>query len=194
MTANSRPARPSANPPPSITYQVRIRKYDVTEIPQTTIAIHLLLTNHPNKMFCQSCRAMLRTQRLSALRAPPRQTALRAHRLPPSQALCQRPFSSSSSRPNSATAIPSSPAEELPSMNPAESAIAELLAAKLEPTQLLVQDVSGGCGSMYAIDITAAAFRGQSILKQQRMVNSALGDAMKAWHGVQIRTSVPEDS
>ncbi|KAF7544683.1 hypothetical protein G7046_g9735 [Stylonectria norvegica] len=46
---------------------------------------------------------------------------------------------------------------------------------------------------MYAIDITAAAFRGQSILKQQRMVNAALGDLVKTWHGVQIRTKVPPE-
>jgi stress-induced morphogen len=76
-------------------------------------------------------------------------------------------------------------------MTPAESAIAAILSEKLSPTQLLVQDVSGGCGSMYAIDITSAAFQGQTILKQQRMVNAALGDLVKAWHGVQIRTKVP---
>ncbi|KAH6898217.1 bola protein [Thelonectria olida] len=82
-------------------------------------------------------------------------------------------------------------AAELPSMTPAESAIAAILSEKLSPTQLLVQDVSGGCGSMYAIDITSAAFQGQTILKQQRMVNAALGDLVKSWHGVQIRTKVP---
>lgn len=80
---------------------------------------------------------------------------------------------------------------DLPSMTPAESAIADILSEKLSPTELLVQDVSGGCGSMYAIDITSAAFKGQTILKQQRMVNAALGDLVKAWHGVQIRTKVP---
>ncbi|KAJ3469459.1 hypothetical protein FSOLCH5_003286 [Fusarium solani] len=98
------------------------------------------------------------------------------------------------------TSLPrrSSPALEeepdLPSMTPAESAIAEILAEKLSPSELLVQDVSGGCGSMYAIDITSAAFKGQTILKQQRMVNAALGDLVKGWHGVQIRTKVPQDA
>lgn len=79
-------------------------------------------------------------------------------------------------------------------MSPAESAIADLLSAKLAPSELLVQDISGGCGSMYAIDITSAAFRGHNMLKQQRMVNAALGDVMKSWHGVQIRTRVPQDA
>lgn len=75
-------------------------------------------------------------------------------------------------------------------MSDAESAIAALLAEKLHPSELLVQDVSGGCGSMYAIDITSPEFRGLSVLKQQRLVNQALGDVLKTWHGVQIRTKV----
>ena len=79
-------------------------------------------------------------------------------------------------------------------MSEAESAIASLLQTALEPTELLVQDISGGCGSMYSIDITSAAFKGQNILKQQRMVNAALGDVIKSWHGVQIRTKVPADA
>jgi stress-induced morphogen len=78
-------------------------------------------------------------------------------------------------------------------MTAAESAIADVLAEKLSPTELLVQDVSGGCGSMYAIEIASPAFRGQSILKQQRLVNAALGDMVKSWHGVQIRTKVPPE-
>lgn len=78
-----------------------------------------------------------------------------------------------------------------PSMNEAESAIAKLLTEKLEPTELLVQDISGGCGSMYAIEIASHAFKGANMLKQQRMVNAALGDMVKEWHGVQLRTKVP---
>ena len=33
----------------------------------------------------------------------------------------------------------------------------------------------------------------QTMMKQQRMVNAALGDRVKEWHGVQIRTVVPEE-
>lgn len=77
-------------------------------------------------------------------------------------------------------------------MTEAEAAIAKLLVDKLHPTEILVQDVSGGCGSMYAIEIASDAFKGQTILKQQRMVNAALGDVVKTWHGVQIRTKVPD--
>lgn len=44
---------------------------------------------------------------------------------------------------------------------------------------------------MYGIEITSEKFRGVNMLKQQRMVNAALGDQMKDWHGVQLRTKVP---
>lgn len=86
-----------------------------------------------------------------------------------------------------------SDAPDAPQGTEAEQAIAALLTDKLSPSSLLVQDISGGCGSMYAIDISSAAFKGLSILKQQRMVNAALGDVMKTWHGVQLRTSIPEE-
>ncbi|KAM5351124.1 hypothetical protein ACJ41O_003847 [Fusarium nematophilum] len=136
-------------------------------------------------MICTACRrAVMRTRTLLPLRtAIPRAAAspIFIRQTPPS---LPRFYSSP------AAADEEEP--DLPSMTPAESAIADILSAKLSPSQLLVQDVSGGCGSMYAIDITSAAFKGQTILKQQRMVNAALGDLVKGWHGVQIRTKVPD--
>ncbi|RDA85552.1 hypothetical protein CP532_3315 [Ophiocordyceps camponoti-leonardi (nom. inval.)] len=86
-----------------------------------------------------------------------------------------------------------SPQQDAPSMTPAERSVASLLTSKLSPTKLLVQDISGGCGTMYAIHVTSPIFRGHPLLKQQRMVNLALGDLVKSWHGLQLRTSVPED-
>jgi stress-induced morphogen len=44
---------------------------------------------------------------------------------------------------------------------------------------------------MYGIDISSEKFRGLSMLKQQRLVNAALGDLMKGWHGVQLKTRAP---
>jgi BolA-like protein 3 len=82
-------------------------------------------------------------------------------------------------------------------MTPAELQIASLLSSPDSPvsptTSLLVRDVSGGCGSMYAIDIASTKFRGLSLLQQQRLVTRTLGDKVKEWHGVQIRTSVPAE-
>ena len=66
------------------------------------------------------------------------------------------------------------------------------LAEELEPSELEVQDISGGCGSMYGIEVVSEKFRGLNMLKQQRMVNAALKELMdrEGWHGVQIRTRV----
>lgn len=83
------------------------------------------------------------------------------------------------------------------SMTPAELSIASLLSSSTSPlsptTSLLVRDVSGGCGSMYAIDVSTPKFRGLSLLQQQRLVTKTLGEKVKEWHGVQIRTSVPAE-
>ena len=76
-------------------------------------------------------------------------------------------------------------------MDDAESDIWELLHKELEPTRLEVKDVSGGCGSMYAIEIQSERFRGLRMLGQQKLVNKVLGERVKQWHGVQMRTSIP---
>lgn len=44
---------------------------------------------------------------------------------------------------------------------------------------------------MYAIDIQSEAFRGLNMLKQQRLVNQTIGEEIKGWHGVQLRTKAP---
>ncbi|KAF4119398.1 BolA-like protein 3 [Geosmithia morbida] len=82
------------------------------------------------------------------------------------------------------------------SMTEAESAIASTITSfeALDPiSSILVRDVSGGCGSMYAIEVASRRFKGMNLLAQQRLVNKALGDQVKNWHGVQIRTRVPEE-
>lgn len=81
---------------------------------------------------------------------------------------------------------------EAPShLDEAEKKIWSLLYNEIAPTKLQVQDISGGCGSMYAIEVVSEKFRGLNMLKQQRLVNKILGDEIKGWHGVQLRTSVP---
>ena len=66
-----------------------------------------------------------------------------------------------------------------------------MLQKELKPVKLEVQDISGGCGSMYGIEVVSERFRGLSVLKQQRLVNQVLGEEIRGWHGVQLRTSVP---
>ncbi|KAI1275077.1 bola-like protein [Xylaria sp. FL0933] len=93
---------------------------------------------------------------------------------------------------NTGTNPPDAALPEKPDyLNNAESAIWDKLVAEFSPTELIFLDVSGGCGSMYAIQITSEKFRGINMLKQQRMVNAVLGEEMKNWHGVQLRTRTP---
>ncbi|XXG96780.1 hypothetical protein Hte_003071 [Hypoxylon texense] len=104
-----------------------------------------------------------------------------------------RPYSASATASDSTAASPAAPEppEKPDYLDDAESAIWDKLTAEFSPTELMVQDISGGCGSMYGIEIASEKFRGVNMLKQQRMVNAALGDQMKGWHGVQLRTKVP---
>lgn len=105
--------------------------------------------------------------------------------------------STATSSPPSPTSTPAagaaaSSAPEKPDyLNDAEGVIWDRLVAEFAPAELLVQDISGGCGSMYGIEISSEKFRGLGMLKQQRMVNHVLADLMKDWHGVQLRTRVP---
>jgi BolA-like protein 3 len=102
-----------------------------------------------------------------------------------------RYFSAVTEKPTSQSDVSPKSPDKPDFLDDAESAIWDRLIAEFEPTELLVRDVSGGCGSMYSIDITSAKFRGSNMLKQQRMVNSVLGDLMKDWHGLQLRTKAP---
>lgn len=51
-----------------------------------------------------------------------------------------------------------------------------------------VQDISGGCGSMYALDIESPKFKGLTVIKQHKLVNELLKEEIESWHGVQLRT------
>lgn len=44
---------------------------------------------------------------------------------------------------------------------------------------------------MYAVAITAEKFRGLPVIKQHRLVNEVLGEQIKSWHGIQLKTKVP---
>lgn len=52
----------------------------------------------------------------------------------------------------------------------------------LTPTKISVKDVSGGCGSAYAVEVSSEKFVGMSVIKQQRMVNKILAEEIKNMH------------
>ncbi|KAF8631220.1 hypothetical protein AX15_002551 [Amanita polypyramis BW_CC] len=72
-----------------------------------------------------------------------------------------------------------------------EQVIAEKLTKRFSPSQLKVQDVSGGCGSFYAIIIASGAFKGLSTVKQHKLVTETLKSEIEGIHGLQIKT-IPE--
>lgn len=74
------------------------------------------------------------------------------------------------------------------SLTPEEASVREKLVKALEPERVEVVDVSGGCGSMFAIDVTSAKFKGLSIVKQHKLVNQILKEDIQKWHGLQLRT------
>ncbi|THV92088.1 bola-like protein [Aureobasidium pullulans] len=105
--------------------------------------------------------------------------------------LYTRRFNSSEAA-TAAAAAPESAAVEAPDyLDEKELHIFQKLNTELEPTKLEVQDVSGGCGSMYALDIVSSKFKGLSVIKQHRLVNAVLKDEIKGWHGVQLKTKAP---
>ncbi|KAF8592478.1 bola-like protein, partial [Ramaria rubella] len=67
-----------------------------------------------------------------------------------------------------------------------EQKIYTKLQSKFTPSQLLVQDVSGGCGDFYAITIASDAFNGLSTLKQHRLVQDELKEEIESIHGLQV--------
>ncbi|PWY98413.1 hypothetical protein BCV70DRAFT_153075, partial [Testicularia cyperi] len=81
-----------------------------------------------------------------------------------------------------------SQAEDTAAKTEGEVKIAQILSKRFTPTILKVQDVSGGCGSFYAIQLSSKEFKGLSTVKAHRMVNQELKDVIKDIHGLQVRS------
>ncbi|CDK26545.1 unnamed protein product [Kuraishia capsulata CBS 1993] len=73
-------------------------------------------------------------------------------------------------------------------MDDYERKIYNILYEQFHPKVLQVKDVSGGCGSMFAIQVESEAFKGIPMIKQHRLVNQVLKDEIAQWHGLQLRT------
>ncbi|KAH9987918.1 bola protein [Russula compacta] len=67
-----------------------------------------------------------------------------------------------------------------------EQAIYDKLSGRFQTSDLLVQDISGGCGTFYAITIASAEFKGIPVVKQHRLVNEALKKEIEGIHGLQV--------
>ncbi|EGO27235.1 hypothetical protein SERLADRAFT_340847, partial [Serpula lacrymans var. lacrymans S7.9] len=67
-----------------------------------------------------------------------------------------------------------------------EQSIHDKLTDRFSPSELLVQDVSGGCGTFYAITIASKAFQGLPTVKQHRLVTQILKEEIEGIHGLQV--------
>ncbi|CAG9788022.1 unnamed protein product [Diatraea saccharalis] len=56
-------------------------------------------------------------------------------------------------------------------------------------TYISIEDISGGCGAMYEINIEAKEFRGLSTVKQHRLVTESLKSEIAEMHGIRIHTT-----
>ncbi|GAA5931889.1 hypothetical protein JCM3775_000070 [Rhodotorula graminis] len=72
-----------------------------------------------------------------------------------------------------------------------EKLLKDRLEQALDGAKVQVQDVSGGCGSFYAISVEHSSFKGLSMIKQHRVVNDLLKDEIKGMHGLQLKTKAP---
>lgn len=78
-------------------------------------------------------------------------------------------------------------------MTEGELHIFNLLNDKLDPGSLAVQDVSGGCGEFYHVQVSSKAFKGMPMIKQHRLVQQILKEEIKGFHGIQLQTSIESD-
>ncbi|PPR03868.1 hypothetical protein CVT26_000866 [Gymnopilus dilepis] len=74
------------------------------------------------------------------------------------------------------------------SLTEGEKLIHDKLKSRFSPSELLVQDVSGGCGTFYAITIASDAFKGLPIVKQHKLVTETLKEDIQGFHGLQVRS------
>eukprot|EP01098_Paradermamoeba_levis_P005632 TRINITY_DN236_c0_g2_i1.p1 TRINITY_DN236_c0_g2~~TRINITY_DN236_c0_g2_i1.p1 ORF type:complete len:173 (-),score=47.76 TRINITY_DN236_c0_g2_i1:13-483(-) len=73
-----------------------------------------------------------------------------------------------------------------------EQQIRSILEQNLSPSILNVEDVSGGCGEFFSIQIESEQFVGKSLVQQHKLVKNLLSNLMKGMHGITLQTSSPK--
>ncbi|KAF8978444.1 hypothetical protein BGZ46_006469 [Entomortierella lignicola] len=74
------------------------------------------------------------------------------------------------------------------SLNEGEKHLYSKLFEKFQPSKLVVEDISGGCGSMYQVEVVSSAFKDLNMVKQHRLVNETLKEEIKSMHGIRLTT------
>ncbi|KAI2797882.1 BolA-like protein 3, partial [Blomia tropicalis] len=61
-------------------------------------------------------------------------------------------------------------------------------------SDIVVQDISGGCGAMFEVYVVSNEFKGMAKVKQHLAVSQALKNEIKDMHGIRIFTELPANS
>ena len=69
--------------------------------------------------------------------------------------------------------------------------MAALLRARLDAVEVVVKDVSGGCGAFFDVLVVSQRFVGASVVAQHRLVNAALEAEVGKMHGLTVKTATP---
>mmetsp|Transcript_16671 Transcript_16671/g.34004 ORF Transcript_16671/g.34004 Transcript_16671/m.34004 type:complete len:99 (-) Transcript_16671:244-540(-) len=72
-----------------------------------------------------------------------------------------------------------------------EIVMQNLLTDNLNASFVQVDDVSGGCGSMYKVEVESPQFVGINMVKQHKLVTGVLSEHIAAMHGITIKTRRP---
>ena len=70
--------------------------------------------------------------------------------------------------------------------------IENVLKSKMNVADVQVNDISGGCGSMYEVYVCSNDFKGKRMVQQHRLVTEILKSEVAEMHGLRIMTSIPD--
>lgn len=56
-----------------------------------------------------------------------------------------------------------------------------------------MSDTSGGCGTMFHIDVESETFIEMSTVKQHKLITDILKDDIASWHGFTMKTRRKKD-
>ena len=71
-----------------------------------------------------------------------------------------------------------------------KESIEKLIKDSIKVSQINIQDISGGCGQAFSIQVASSDFTGKSLIQQHRLLNDILKDELAEVHSVQYKTSV----
>jgi len=75
-----------------------------------------------------------------------------------------------------------------------EEEMTAMLKAALGTDNVLVKDVSGGCGASYNVLVESEAFKGKNKVQQARMVYNVLETEISSMHAISVTTKIPSYS